>query len=78
MADDLIATMGFDPEDGLTGVEETLADLKARAAAAGYAFDRHAARNDLQAATFRLRDAAVVRLAIAASGAVAIEVAAPR
>jgi para-aminobenzoate synthetase/4-amino-4-deoxychorismate lyase len=50
--------------------------MKASATAFGFAFDRHAARNELQAATFRLREAKRVRLVLAASGAVAIEVAA--
>ena len=41
----------------------------------GFAFDRHAARNELQAATFRLREPRRIRLVLAASGALAIEVA---
>ena len=49
--------------------------MKASADAFGFAFDRHAARNELQAATFRLRDTAKVRLLVARSGAIAIEVA---
>ncbi|WP_174278686.1 aminotransferase class IV, partial [Sphingomonas bacterium] len=47
----------------------------ASAAALGYAFDRHGARNELQAATFRLREPRRVRLLCAASGALAVEVA---
>ena len=69
---DLIATMPFDPENGLGNVEAPLAQLKAEAG--GFSFDRHAARNELQAATFRLRDAAQVRLAVAPSGGIAIEI----
>lgn len=72
---DLIATMTFDPEIGLGDIEAPLAQLKADAEAAGFSFDRHAARNELQAATFRLRDAAEVRLAVSPSGGVAIEIA---
>ena len=71
---DLIATMPFEPENGLGNVEAPLAQLKAEAEAGGFSFDRHAARNELQAATFRLRDAAEVRLAVAPSGGIAIEI----
>ena len=53
-----------------------LARMKASAETLGYAFDRHAARNELQAATFRLRGPSRVRLVLARSGAIAIEVAA--
>ncbi|WP_267395790.1 MULTISPECIES: aminodeoxychorismate synthase component I [unclassified Sphingomonas] len=72
---DLIETMAFDPVEGLPLLERHLARMKASAAALGFAFDRHAARNDLQAATFRLRRPCRLRLLLAASGAVAIEVA---
>ncbi len=71
---DLIETMGFDPEIGLLRLETHLARLKASAEALGFAFDRHAARNELQAATFRLRGAKRIRLLLAASGSIAIEV----
>ena len=70
---DLIETMAFDPEHGLPRLERHLARMKASALALGYPFDRHAARNELQAATFTLRAAARVRLVLAPSGAVAIE-----
>ena len=70
---DLIETMRFDAEDGLLRLEAHLARMKASAAALGFTFDRHDARNELQAATFRLRSAAKVRLLLARSGAVAIE-----
>lgn len=73
---DLIETMAFDPLDGLPLVERHLARMKASAAALGFRFDRHGARNELQAATFRLRRKAKVRLMLAASGALAIEVSA--
>lgn len=74
---DLIETMAFDPEAGVTRVEAHLARMKASAEALGFAFDRHDARNELQAATFRLRDPAKVRLLTARSGSIAIEVAPP-
>jgi para-aminobenzoate synthetase/4-amino-4-deoxychorismate lyase len=73
---DLIETMAFDPIEGIGLLERHLTRMKASATAFGFAFDRHAARNELQAATFRLREAKRVRLVLAASGAVAIEVAA--
>ncbi|WP_010161030.1 aminodeoxychorismate synthase component I [Sphingomonas sp. PAMC 26617] len=73
---DLIETMAFDPEEGLLLLDRHLRRIAASAAALGFAFDRHSARNELQAATFRLRVASRVRLMLAPSGAVAIEVAA--
>lgn len=71
---DLIETMAFDPIEGVALIEGHLARMKASAAALGFVFDRHGARNELQAATFRLREAATVRLLLARSGALAIEV----
>ena len=72
---DLIETMRFDPDSGIALLERHLARMKASAAAFGFEFDRHAARNELQAATFRLRAPARVRLLLAPSGAVAIGIA---
>ena len=76
-AADLIETMFFDPEDGIVLLERHLARLKNSAAQLGFRFDRHAARNELQAATFRLRAPAKVRLLLAPSGAFAVELGAP-
>ena len=73
---DLVETMAFDPEEGIARLEAHLARMKASADALGFAFDRHDARNELQAATFRLRTARRVRLLLAPSGRVAIEIAA--
>jgi para-aminobenzoate synthetase/4-amino-4-deoxychorismate lyase len=53
---DLIETMGFDPHDGLLRLDAHLARMKASAETFGFNFDRHAARNELQAATFRVRE----------------------
>ncbi|MFC3578949.1 aminodeoxychorismate synthase component I [Sphingomonas hylomeconis] len=72
---DLIETMAFDPEIGVLQLERHLARLKASAELFGFAFDRHAVRNELQAATFRLRAGRRLRLLLARSGVVAIEVA---
>lgn len=71
---DLVETMAFDPAEGLPLLELHLARLKASAAELGFAFDRHAARNELQAATFRLKERSRVRLMVARGGALAIEV----
>ena len=71
---DLIETMAFDPLEGIAHVERHLARMKASAELLGYVFDRHAARNELQAATFRLRAPSRIRLVLARSGAIAIEV----
>ncbi len=72
---DLIETMAFDPLKGMPLLERHLARIKASAQAFGFAFDRHAVRNELQAATFRLREERVVRLLLGPSGALAIEIA---
>ncbi|WP_010184399.1 aminodeoxychorismate synthase component I [Sphingomonas sp. PAMC 26605] len=72
---DLIETMAFDPEHGILRLDLHLQRLSASARAFGFVFDRHAARNELQAATFRLRTGRKVRLLLAPSGAVAIEIA---
>lgn len=71
---DLIETMFFDPVEGVQRLEGHLARMKASAAALGFTFDRHGARNSLQSATFRMRNAARVRMRLAPSGALAIEV----
>ena len=73
---DLLETMQFDQVEGLQRLEGHLARLKASADALGFAFDRHGARNSLQSATFRLRSAARVRMRLAPSGALAVEVSA--
>lgn len=71
---DLLETMAFDPLDGIRLLEGHLARLKASADALGFAFDRHGVRNELQAATFRLREKSRVRLLVSRGGALAIEV----
>ena len=71
---DLIETMRFDPEEGISELERHLARMKRSAEALGFAFDRHHARNELQAATFFLRAPRKLRLLLSKSGAIAIEV----
>lgn len=71
---DLIETMAFDPEAGMPMLERHLTRLSRSADALGFRFDRHALRNELQAATFALTAPARIRLLLGASGEVAIEV----
>jgi para-aminobenzoate synthetase/4-amino-4-deoxychorismate lyase len=71
---DLIETMRFDPHEGVPELERHLGRLKRSADALGFPFDRHNARNELQAATFRLPSVSKVRLMLSASGALAIEI----
>jgi para-aminobenzoate synthetase/4-amino-4-deoxychorismate lyase len=70
---DLIETMRFDPQDGIGELDRHLARMKRSADALGFGFDRHDARNELQAATFFLREGRKLRLLLAPSGAMAIE-----
>lgn len=72
---DLIETMRFEPDSGIAHIELHLARMKASAAALGFAFDRHAARNAIQALCFELEAPAKVRLLLARSGATALEAA---
>ncbi|MDR6852376.1 para-aminobenzoate synthetase/4-amino-4-deoxychorismate lyase [Sphingomonas sp. BE123] len=69
---DLIETMAFDPVGGIALLERHLARMRASAEAFGIAFDRHGVRNELQAATFRLRHPAKVRLLLSPEGRIAI------
>jgi 4-amino-4-deoxychorismate lyase/para-aminobenzoate synthetase/4-amino-4-deoxychorismate lyase len=71
---DLLETMAFDPIDGVRLLELHLERLKASAEALDFAFDRHEVRNELQAATFRLRERSRLRLLVSRRGSVAIEV----
>ena len=74
---DLEETMRFDPEEGIAELDVHLDRLSAAADARGFRFDRHAARNELQAATFGKRRRAMARLVLSRTGAMAIEVKAP-
>jgi para-aminobenzoate synthetase/4-amino-4-deoxychorismate lyase len=73
MSSDLALTMHFDPVSGIADLEQHLGRMKDAAAAEGMTFDRHGARNELQAATFRLREPRHIRLLLSPSGAIAIE-----
>ena len=72
-ASDLIETMGFDPELGIELLDLHLARIGQSAAELGFAFDRHAARNQIHATCFELEHPAKVRLLLARSGAIALE-----
>ena len=70
---DLEEVMRFDPVEGILDLDRHLDRLKAAAAEQGLDFDRHAARNELQAATFGKRQPASARLLVSPTGAIAIE-----
>ncbi len=70
---DLIETMRFTPEDGAPLLELHLERIKASAAELGYAFDRHAVRNAIQALCFEADAPARLRLVTARSGAYSLE-----
>jgi para-aminobenzoate synthetase/4-amino-4-deoxychorismate lyase len=71
---DLSVTMQFDPEEGIADLDTHLDELKRQAQDAGFNFDHHAARNELQAATFGKRTVSTARLVLSPTGAMAIEV----
>ena len=71
---DLEVRMDFDPEEGIADLEDHLDGLKRQADSQGFKFDRHAARNELQAATFGKPRRSVARLLLSPTGAMAIEV----
>jgi para-aminobenzoate synthetase/4-amino-4-deoxychorismate lyase len=73
-SNDLEEIMHFDPEEGMRDLDVHLQRLTEAAARQGREFDRHAARNELQAATFGRRTAAVTRLLLSPTGTIAIEV----
>lgn len=70
---DLIETMLFAPDSGIELLELHLERIKASAAELGFAFDRHATRNQIQALCFDLEHAAKLRLLLARSGATTLE-----
>ena len=71
---DLEETMRFDPEEGILDLDSHLDRLRQSAESHGFEFDRHAARNELQAATFGRKRKATARLLLSPTGAMAIEV----
>lgn len=71
---DLVEAMAFDPHEGIALLERHLERMKASAQALDFEFDRHRVRNALQAVTFHQEELAKVRLMLARSGEIAIEV----
>jgi para-aminobenzoate synthetase/4-amino-4-deoxychorismate lyase len=71
---DLEEVMMVDPEEGIADLDMHLDRLAAAAAEQGFRFDRHDARNELQAATFGKRRRVTARLVLSPTGAMAIEV----
>ncbi|WP_115367375.1 aminodeoxychorismate synthase component I [Alteripontixanthobacter maritimus] len=72
---DLIETMRFEPETGIPLLELHLERMKASAIELGFSFDRHAARNQIQALCFDHDASAKLRLQLARSGHIALELA---
>ena len=71
---DLFETMRFDPAVGIQLLDRHIARIGESARMFGFPFDRHAARNELQAATFRIAESRRVRLMLSPSGRIAIEI----
>ena len=71
---DLIETMRFEPDEGIVELERHLDRMRSSSADLDFRFDRHAARNELQAATFGRKAPAMVRLLLSRTGAMAIQV----
>ena len=72
---DLIETMRFDPVEGVAHLEQHLARMRASARALGFAFDRHAARNEPASRDhFGSRKRPKVRMLASAQGRLAIEI----
>ena len=70
---DLIESMRFDLPGGIDLLELHLERMKASAAELGFAFDRHEARNRIQALCFELEQPAKVRLLLARSGELTLQ-----
>jgi len=70
---DLIETMRFEPETGIARLERHLERLKSSARTLGFEFDRHQARNQIQALSFDLEAPSKIRLLLARSGAISLE-----
>ena len=71
---DLIETMRFDPQEGIVELDRHLDRLGEAANALGFRYDRHAVRNELQAATFARKRPAMARMMLSPTGTMAVEV----
>ena len=70
---DLIETMRFTPDEGIPLLELHLERIKASASELGFAFDRHAVRNAIQALCFEADAPARLRLLVSRGGAYCLE-----
>ncbi|WP_260926552.1 aminodeoxychorismate synthase component I [Novosphingobium sp. 9] len=70
---DLIETMRFTPDEGIALLEGHIARIGASALALGFAFDRHAVRNAIQALCFEADAPSRLRLVLGRTGAYALE-----
>ena len=70
---DLLETMRFDPHEGVPLLERHLERMKGSAAELGFSFDRHEARNRIQALCFQLETPAKLRLLASRNGELALE-----
>ncbi len=70
---DLIESMLFEPDKGIELLELHLKRLKRSAKELGFAFDRHAVRNQIQALCFELETRSKIRLLVSRSGATSLE-----
>ncbi|HVF82575.1 MAG TPA: chorismate-binding protein [Sphingomicrobium sp.] len=71
---DLIETMRFDPQEGIIELDRHLHRLSEAASALGFRYDRHGARNELQAATFGRKNKGMARLLLSPTGTMAVEI----
>lgn len=72
---DLIETMAFTPEEGVPLLDLHLQRIAASAADLGFAHDRHAVRNAIQALCFDAEQPGRLRLLVSRSGAYSLELA---
>ena len=72
---DLIETMAFSPDAGIPLLELHLERIRASASELGFACDRHALRNAIQALCFEAGAAAKLRVVVSRGGAYALELA---
>jgi len=70
---DLIETMRFEPDTGVARLERHLERMKKSAAELGFAFDRHEARNKVQALCFELEAPTRLRLLLSRGGEISLE-----
>jgi para-aminobenzoate synthetase / 4-amino-4-deoxychorismate lyase len=73
---DLIETMRFEPDVGIALLDLHINRMSKSAQQLAFSFDRHAARNELQAATFKLTAPRKVRMLLSRRGHLAIEISA--